>query len=307
MLGIVPALSLTWNEPPELVAEAGRIYVFDRLPHHLAPLTLPTAEVARRVGGHFLVLVLLAVFSFFSRESSSLRRVTRFAWGAAMLAIVGFAIEITLWNQPLIAARLLRYYWFRSTDVAAALAVALHITAWVARGFAATRSSAAWRLVAALIVAGAFLSASAWPRCLALARGTTAVSPADQKLVDYRAWVEVCDWIEEHTPPDALFLTPRLNLTFKWRTGRPEVANRKDIPQDARGIIEWHRRVKDIYYTEYGGLLQPLDSIGTLGTDRVRALAIKYGADFVLMDRGQLLALPVVFRNEEYIVYRIDN
>ena len=25
------------------------------------------------------------------------------------------------------------------------------------------------------------------------------------------------------------------------------------------------------------------------------------------MDRGQLLALPIAFRNEEYVVYRIEN
>ena len=39
--------------------------------------------------------------------------------------------------------------------------------------------------------------------------------------------------IRPNTPPDAPFITPRLNVSFKWRTGRPEVVNRKDIPQDA--------------------------------------------------------------------------
>jgi hypothetical protein len=113
--------------------------------------------------------------------------------------------------------------------------------------------------------------------------------------------------IAANTPPDALFLTPRLNQSFKWRTGRPEVVNRKDIPQDANGIVEWYRRLKEIYYTETGGIEQPLDSIGVLGSDRVRELAAKYHARYVLMDRGQLLSLPVAFKNEEYIVYRIED
>jgi hypothetical protein len=104
-----------------------------------------------------------------------------------------------------------------------------------------------------------------------------------------------------------LFLTPRLNLSFKWRAGRPEVVNRKDVPQDARSIIEWHRRIKEIYYATIEGEEQPLDSLGVLGTERVRELAEKYGADFVLMDRGQLLSLPIVYKNEEYVIYRIDN
>jgi hypothetical protein len=44
-----------------------------------------------------------------------------------------------------------------------------------------------------------------------------------------------------------------------------------------------------------------------LGTDRVRDLAQKYHAEYVLMDRGQLLSLPIAFRNEEYVVYKIEN
>jgi hypothetical protein len=119
--------------------------------------------------------------------------------------------------------------------------------------------------------------------------------------------VEVCDWIAAKTPTDALFLTPRLNQSFKWRTGRAEVVNRKDIPQDARGIIEWFKRLKDIYYTTDSGIEQPLDSIGVRGTEKVRELAQKYHAQYVLMDRGQLLSLPIVFRNKEYVVYKIEN
>ena len=49
LLGLVPALALTWNESPEIVAEANRIYVFERLPHHLALLTMPPEDIAIRL------------------------------------------------------------------------------------------------------------------------------------------------------------------------------------------------------------------------------------------------------------------
>src|SRR5690606_16712555 len=39
--GLLPALALERNTDPAIAQEAARIYVFDRLPHHLAPLTLP--------------------------------------------------------------------------------------------------------------------------------------------------------------------------------------------------------------------------------------------------------------------------
>jgi hypothetical protein len=306
-IGIVPALSLTWHEPTDIVAEANRIYVFERLPHHLSILTLPSDEVTSRLIRHVAVLVVLYLFGIALRRETQFRSIVRFAWGAVIIACIGFAIELTFFNQPLAAAKFLRYYWFRLTDFAAPMAVSLLATGAISIGFQQRRRWAAPLFVAALAFAGWYLEESCRPRVESWRREEMPVPPADAKVTYYPDWVDVCDWIAENTPTDALFLTPRLNQSFKWRTGRAEVVNRKDIPQDARGIIEWYRRLKDIYYTEVGGIEQPLDSIGVLGTERVRELARKYHAQYVLMDRGQLLSLPIVFRNEEYVVYQIKN
>jgi len=324
LLGILPALMLTWNEPPDLVAEANQIYVFDRLPHHLAPLTLPAAEVARRIGGHIGLLLAFIALATLMREGeapaeplgrgsagassshqsinrATLNRIAQFAWGALLLAAIGFAIELALWNQPPLAANVLRYYWFRLTDFALPTAVALYTTAFIAVALQQRRAWAPWALTAVLLVTGWNVAHTTSNRML------NPIPPADQKIRDFDAWVEACTWAAENTPPDALFLTPRLNLTFKWRAGRPEVVNRKDLPQDARSIVEWHRRIQDIYYAIIEGAEEPLDSLGILGTERVRELAIEHHADYVLMDRGQLLSLPVAYRNDEYIIYRIPH
>jgi hypothetical protein len=300
--GILPALMLTWKEPPELVAEANRVYVFDRLPHHLAPLTLPGAELGRRLWGHTVLLLFFAALDVTLRpdKSAALYRIAQFACGALLLAAIGFVIEVVLWDQPLVAAKLLRYYWFRLTDFALPAAVAIFATALIAGGLQRHRSFAPWALAGALAITGANIVTSTRERFL------NPVPPADGKLRDLDAWIEACDWVSENTPAYAVFLTPRLNLTFKWRAGRPEVVNRKDIPQDADSILQWHTRIKNIYIATIEGAEEPLDSLGILGTERVRELALKYGADFVLMDRGQLLSLPVVYKNDEYIIYRID-
>jgi hypothetical protein len=302
-LGVLPALMLTRNEPAEIVAEASRIYVFERLPHHLALLTLPTDEIALRLARHFALLIALwgLMRALLRSGANDFASLANFAWGAALLAAIGFAIELALWNQPLVAARLLRYYWFRLTDFAAPMAAALYLTALIITGIERRRPWAAWLLTAAIVLTGWHISHAARLRML------NPVPPAETKTRDFAAWAEACEWVVENTPEDALFLTPRLNHTFKWRAGRPEVVNRKDIPQDARSIVEWHRRIQDIYYTRIAGVEQPLDSIGILGTERVRELALKYGADYVIMDRGQLLSLPRVFWNEEYVVYRIED
>jgi len=315
--GVVPALMLTWNEPPDLVAEASRIYAFERLPHHLALLHLPTNEIVVRFIRHLSLLALMAGLQVSISRSAEVpqsaeaspgmtafgpKSVVHFAWGAALLAFAGLIIELTLWNQPLVAARLQRYYWYRLTDFAAAMAVALQVTWMIAWGTAQRQARATALLTATLVFAGWYLASVAWVRTV------RPVPPADAKIRDYAAWVEACEWVAENTPPDSLFLTPRLNQSFKWRTGRAEVVTRKDIPQDARNIVEWYRRLKEIYYeNEPGSQPQLLDSLGILGTERVRELAHRFGADYALMDRGQLLSLPRVFWNEEYVVYRIED
>ena len=76
--------------------------------------------------------------------------------------------------------------------------------------------------------------------------------PADTSVVNLDEWRELCEWIAAETPPEAVFLTPRLAQTFRWYAGRAEVANRKDIPQDAAGLVEWWRRVTRIYRAEAG-------------------------------------------------------
>jgi hypothetical protein len=299
--GVVPALSLTWSVPTDLVAEASRVYVFERLPHHLAPLTLPHGELSRRLVGHAALLVALAALVIPFRRTPVYRAV-QFAWGAAIVSIVGLIIELALRNEPMLAARLLRYYWFRLTDFAAPMAVALAATAFIKDGMIQRKSWGAGSLVAALVLCGWQLST------VARQRVANPVPPADARMADFDGWVDVCQWIAENTRRDALFLTPRLNHSFKWRTARPEVVNRKDIPQDTYGIVEWNGRIKDIYYYEgAAGPVGPIDSIGQLGTERVRELAKKYGVGFVLADRSQLLSLPRAYWNEEYVVYQIEN
>jgi hypothetical protein len=335
LIGLIPALTLTRSVPPETVAESNRIYVFDRLPHHLAPLTLPREEATRRLTGHALLVAAFLIVTLLWRgwgragttatvvggppasqsspwraggsltldtsHAGPLRRIAMFAWGAIVLAAVGFAIEVALGSQPLVAAKLLRYYWFRLTDFAVPMAVAFYVVAILAEAFERRSGWATPLLFLAMTFAGWFLGSTAWMRY------QNPLPPADNKVADYPSWVEVCEWIAENTPPDAAFLTPRLNVSFKWRTGRPEVVNRKDIPQDAAGIVEWSARVKDVFGTKVGDEETAVDSIGALGTDRVRELAKKYGAQYVLSDRGQLLRLPVAYDNEEYVVYKIDN
>lgn len=187
LIGIVPALLLTRGVPAETVSESIRIYVFDRLPHHLAPLNLPSEELTRRVTGHAILLAALAILSLAARmmfgRESRINFISRFAWGAATLAAVGLCIEVSLAAHPELAAKLLRYYWFRLTDFAAATAVAVLLAALIAAGFDRRRWWAIPTLIATLSFAGWFLGSVCY------ARYVDGTPPADRKAAHYESWL----------------------------------------------------------------------------------------------------------------------
>ena len=45
--GLIAAIALNWGVPKEMAREAARIYVFDRLPHHLVYHSLAPEYIAR--------------------------------------------------------------------------------------------------------------------------------------------------------------------------------------------------------------------------------------------------------------------
>jgi hypothetical protein len=104
---------------------------------------------------------------------------------------------------------------------------------------------------------------------------------AEENQVRDEHWKRVCNWIQRATPPDALFLTPRHQQTFKWYAGRSEVVCGKDIPQDAAGIVEWHHRMSAVF----PGWTGRYDLLAH-GERGLLDLARRFGAAYVVVDRG---------------------
>jgi hypothetical protein len=95
--------------------------------------------------------------------------------------------------------------------------------------------------------------------------------------------------------------------TFKWYTGRSEVATWKDIPQDAKAIVQWWARLQDIYGT---GCAPPeprwRSTLTGLSPERLRQLGAKYGADYLIDEQSDSLSdLPSLYGNERYAIYRL--
>jgi hypothetical protein len=128
----------------------------------------------------------------------------------------------------------------------------------------------------------------------------------------YLDWLAVCAWIEQNTPTDSLWLTPKYQQSFKWHAGRAEIVCWKDVPQDNAAVIEWYQRVQRCE--------PPRNAEGTIRewtTEEILDLADDYHFQWILIDKtfqqnplGLEIAYPVTERgfypvNRSFAVFHI--
>src|SRR5436190_19500346 len=90
--GLIPALALNAGAPSDVAREAARIYVFERLSHHLVYYAFAPANIAR-----FQILVIgWALLVWLLRKEPAIHRLQRVVGGAVGIAIVGVVIDQAL-------------------------------------------------------------------------------------------------------------------------------------------------------------------------------------------------------------------
>ncbi|MBN2216374.1 MAG: hypothetical protein JW719_03255, partial [Pirellulales bacterium] len=293
------SLRLTWGVDPRVVDLADQIYVFERLGHHLFPAGFSVLWFAA------LLFLWLAV-RWQTPETHAAWRLHAFVVGTIFISLAGFAIAYATAGRPALAAELLRFYWFRLTDVMVPLGVAVGGAVIIDHA----RARKAWISPAVktmLVVLAVWQVGQNGYEQIGGRPMRNLHEPEESHFDD---WRDACRWIATagQIPADARFLTPRACRTFKWYTGRAEVVNWKDIPQDPRSIVEWWRRHQMLHAT---GGETPKDrwftSLADRGEDRLIELGRYYHADYVLTENWPPLALPVVFANDSFVVYRLSD
>jgi L-rhamnose mutarotase len=340
--GLIPALRLDWGVDPETLRQSHQIYVFERLSHHLV-LSGMRSDFIRRMA---LLGVIWLALGQLTPAGATLRRLRAFVAGAVVIACVGAALHSLIFVDRAFAAGLLRYYWFRLLDVAMPLGVSMEIAVLIATRMAGVSCASAgagtaaglpsseespvgpsacgagpvrsvcrrgrWWLALALLAIGIHLGDYVKDRW-SYVRDPWSSPPRSFVPTNadaYKAWREACDWIVSsgQIPEHATFITPRRSQTFKWYTGRNEVATWKDVPQDATTLLEWWTRIQDIYATRQTLPNPPWhESMAEVGAERLRELGAKYHADYVITDvTDPLLSLPEVYHNSLYVIYRLQ-
>lgn len=267
LLGVAPALLLTRGVSPADVQRANEIYVFYRLHHHLV-IDAFKAEFLIRFGA------LTAIFSgiaLLAPAETVDRRLRGFVFGSLVIASAGLAIHFaTLYHEN--PAWILRYYWYRLADAVVPLGVTFVVLRLAWRWEADWPTASHFAFAAASLATLIGMGAEGWQR-------DPYFAPADLNVgvSDPIAWKETCDWVARNTPSDACFLVPKNECTFKWYAGRAEVVCWKDIPQDARGILDWWQRWNDVHAVRTFTWRR---SVAELTTDELIRLSRTKGYDF---------------------------
>jgi len=299
--GLVPALIFLANRPsPEISNQADRIQVFDRLKHHLDPRSGergPAREAVQREFSRGAYLAYGALLGFWLlgrrlvRHSEAESFFARFVLATLAIAAAGLVIGLgPRWPG------LMKYYPFRLLDVFLPIAVAMTAVGLFER-IADTLSAGRFRRTAARWLApAAGCAALVWAIA---APGRIANAANWKKPGNWEAFVDACLWIERNTPRDALFLTPKRSVGFKWYAQRAEFATWKDCPQDAAGIVDWNRRLKRIerWRSKHfdGGF-----SEAALGD-----LENRTGIDYILGSNEDPWQVEPMYRNKRFSVYSV--
>jgi hypothetical protein len=326
--GLIFASKLNQGASFETVVEASKIQVFERLPHHLFPLAFEVGYIPR----HLILWALFIVLCLAVPPTQRQQRLQRFIFTAMCLAVIGF---ILAWiasigpttadskSQPTIfAAFLLRFYWSRLSDILVPLGVSLLGLQFLTTLFVTQRTFAKRICIALslLILYDGWQQIEHFP----FYREDTQTTRADRDdfLLDadgnnslVKDWRDTCHWAADNTPPGTVFITPMNCSTFKWYSDRDEVANWKDMPQDAPSVVAWWQRLNELYAT---GSKNPdnrwRSSLFELDFQQVQNLATRFGAQYVIV-KNEIVKQPsgttwpnndLVYSNPSFAIYRIS-
>ncbi len=322
-IGVLPAA--TGLGGPDLVGNvsAAQVHVFLRLAHHLCPQTF--AFERHLAAAASLALFAMVTLVWLRYAQPSIRQRTQpllsLAGMSLVFSLMGLLIDVTLSEaRPDIASKLLRFYWFRWSDIAVPLAGILTFSmlvqqfAYGANPRPGTQPSPRgnYALMLLLLSVGAFFSQHIW------SGWQQTVPEADRLVVDvdgryeirsnrYVDWLAACAWIRDNTPSDSLWLTPKYQQTFKWHAARAEVVCWKDIPQDNASVLAWYERIQRCD--------PPRDKAGKIRdwkTEELLALSDEYGFEWVLLDRAFQadpprleIVYPIDIENRSFAICRI--
>lgn len=318
--GLVPAISLKGDATPEQVAEANITYSFRRLSHHLVFYRFHWLRI--------LSFVITTVAWWRLRRyanTKSLKRLDAIVVGSLCIAAGGFWLDILLAPLNSVRAAVMRFYWFRLSDIFVPVGISAGLVGSVASQTRIAKEELSQTMQKTTLPRGVAFSAlllgligfafamqsdGFGARASSLQQQNWRLSkldesdPSELAVID-DAWLDACRWVRDNDlPPGSLFLTPTRQQTFKWYAHRPDLVTWKDIPQDAASIAHWWVRRGEVYQLGDWPWTNPEQLANIVATYRVTHVvwphSVSYASRYPVPDEVEKL-----YQNDVFVVYQL--
>ena len=110
-------------------------------------------------------------------------------------------------------------------------------------------------------------------------------------------WADVGQWCKTNTPVEATFFVPLKTIGFRIHSRRSSVVDRKD---GAPCVFSEH------YAKKWWARMEELKGYNSFNEDQFNQLKEKYGASFAVTRKGQRLRFPILYKNNEFVVYGLN-
>jgi hypothetical protein len=124
-------------------------------------------------------------------------------------------------------------------------------------------------------------------------------------------WINICRWIKENGPRDALYLTPPGANGFTSLAERSNVADFKNNPDSGLYLARWFERLRNLA----GGTLpngrgsenrQLLNkAYAELGAEQLIEVGKKYGAEYAVLPKASKADFEVIHQNNGYRLVKL--
>lgn len=121
-------------------------------------------------------------------------------------------------------------------------------------------------------------------------------------------WADIQVFAREHTHKDALFIVPPYMNDFGLYSERATLGDWAEganiLYLDNSFAKQWLERMNALGWKTLWGLHS---GYAALSTDEIVAAAAKYGAQYIVSEKPKRFALPSLYENEQFILYRVPH
>ncbi|MFC1517015.1 DUF6798 domain-containing protein [Candidatus Margulisiibacteriota bacterium] len=127
------------------------------------------------------------------------------------------------------------------------------------------------------------------------------------------AFIDIAYWAKMNTSPEAIFITPPHVAGFRLHAERAIITDFQACPYLENNSLEWKHRLDKLIDTDLfasglkGWAFLPFlaSKYYALSSEQISNIGQEFSADYLLTKNGHTVSFPLVYKNNEYALYKL--